>query len=117
MAKETKRTEKGNRWRVWLWVLCASLAGVSVSGSGNRVRHYVTTDAQFTMSRDGLELQGLVYTSRAKVLRIFANDFHRSVFAIPLAERRRRLLAIDWVEEASVSRIWPDRLVVRIRER
>ncbi len=26
-------------------------------------------------------------------------------------------MAIDWVEDASVSRIWPDRLVVRIRER
>ena len=36
---------------------------------------------------------------------------------MPLAERRRRLLAIDWVEDASVSRVWPDRLVIRIRER
>jgi cell division protein FtsQ len=27
------------------------------------------------------------------------------------------LLAIDWIEDASVSRVWPDRLVVRIRER
>jgi cell division protein FtsQ len=36
---------------------------------------------------------------------------------VPLGERRRRLLAIDWVEDASVSRVWPDRLVVRIRER
>jgi cell division protein FtsQ len=26
-------------------------------------------------------------------------------------------MAIDWVEDASVSRIWPDRLVVRIKER
>jgi cell division protein FtsQ len=48
---------------------------------------------------------------------VFAADFGRSIFTIPLAERRRRLLAIDWVEEASVSRIWPDRLRVRIRER
>jgi cell division protein FtsQ len=51
------------------------------------------------------------------VLRVFSSDFGRSVFSVPLAERRRRLLAIDWIEEASVSRIWPDRLVVRIRER
>ena len=49
--------------------------------------------------------------------RVFATDFDRSIFAVPLDERRRRLLAIDWVEDASVSRIWPDRLVVRIRER
>jgi cell division protein FtsQ len=51
------------------------------------------------------------------VARVFATDFGGSVFAIPLAERRRRLLAIDWVEDASVARIWPDGLLVRIRER
>ncbi len=36
---------------------------------------------------------------------------------MPLDERRRRLLAIDWVEDASLTRLWPNRLVVRIRER
>jgi cell division protein FtsQ len=51
------------------------------------------------------------------VQRVFAGDFDRSIFSVPLAERRRRLLAIDWVEDASVSRVWPDRLVIRIRER
>ncbi len=68
-------------------------------------------------SRDALAIQGLHYASRAKVQRVFAEDFDRSIFSVPLEERRRRLLAIDWVEDASVSRIWPDRLVVRIRER
>jgi cell division protein FtsQ len=48
---------------------------------------------------------------------VFEQDFGRSVFTIALAERRRRLLAIDWVEDASVTRILPDRLLVRIRER
>jgi cell division protein FtsQ len=51
------------------------------------------------------------------VNRVFADDFDRSIFSVPLEERRRRLLAIDWVEDASVSRAWPDRLIVRIRER
>jgi cell division protein FtsQ len=51
------------------------------------------------------------------VLNVFAPDFGRSVFLCPIAERRRSLLAIDWVEDATVQRLWPDRLVVRIRER
>ncbi len=55
------------------------------------------------------------YASRSKVQRIFAQDSDRSIFPFPLDERRRRLLAIDWVEDASVSRVWPDRLAVRIR--
>jgi cell division protein FtsQ len=51
------------------------------------------------------------------VQRVFAGDFDHSIFSVPLAERRRRLLAVDWVEDATVSRVWPDRLVIRIRER
>ena len=81
---------------------------------------FVLADPQFTLSRDragALTIEGLHYASRFKVQRVFAADFGRSVFSLPLDERRRRLLGIDWVEDASVSRIWPDRLVVRIRER
>ncbi len=48
---------------------------------------------------------------------MFAADFGRSAFRIPMAERRRRLLAIDWVEGRSISRIWPNHLVVRVKER
>jgi cell division protein FtsQ len=48
---------------------------------------------------------------------VFTPDFNKSIFRIPLAERRRRLLAIDWIEEASVMRILPNQLIVRVRER
>jgi cell division protein FtsQ len=51
------------------------------------------------------------------VARLFAADFGHSIFSVPLEERRRRLLAIDWVEDAKVMRIWPDRLTVQIHER
>ncbi len=88
--------------------------------AGYKVSLYVSSDPQFTLShdhKDALTIQGLTYASRSKVQRVFAGDFDHSVFSVPLAERRRRLLAIDWVEDASVSRVWPDRLVVRIRER
>jgi cell division protein FtsQ len=64
-----------------------------------------------------LKIEGVRYAVRSKVMRVFDEDFGRSIFAAPLDERRRRLLAIDWVEDATVSRIWPDRLMVRIRER
>src|SRR5580765_8708840 len=77
-------------------------------------------DGQFILSherKDAITILGLTYASRWKVQRVFAGDFDRSIFSVPLAERRRRLLAIDWIEDASVSRVWPDRLVVRIRER
>jgi cell division protein FtsQ len=103
-----------------LGIVAFGVVGVSTAVGGYRVSLYVSSDPQFTLSRDhkdALTVQGLVYASRSKVQRVFAADFDHSVFSVPLAERRRRLLAIDWVEDASVSRVWPDRLVVRIRER
>jgi cell division protein FtsQ len=110
----------GIRWRVVGALVLVGLLFVGSAYAALRVRHYALIDPQFRLSRDdadALTLQGLRYTSRAKVQRVFAADFGRSVFGVPLAERRRRLLAIDWVEDATVSRIWPDRLAVRIRER
>src|SRR5437016_3508261 len=84
-----------------------------------KLRNYLLTSPQFTLAherREALTIQGWHHTPVAKVRRIFAADLDHSSFAVPLEERRRRLLGIDWVEDASVSRIWPDRVEVRIRE-
>jgi len=120
MAKESKKSHAGIRWGLWLGVAGLGVAVVSTAWAGLKVRDYALTDPQFLLSRDtrdAITIQGLTYASRSKVLRVFAGDFGHSVFSVPLAERRRRLLAIDWVDDASVSRIWPDRLIIRIRER
>ncbi|MGA9627613.1 MAG: FtsQ-type POTRA domain-containing protein [Bryobacteraceae bacterium] len=120
MAREAKKTARGFNWRLWVVVVALGLASASIAVAGFKVRQYVLTDPQFVFSSNqpgALTIQGLDYTPETEVLRVFIWDFDHSVFSIPLAERRRRLLAIDWVEEASVSRIWPDRLLVRIRER
>ena len=118
MGKEAK----GKRifWRVAGSAAGLALVTASAALAARNVRRFVTTDPQFNLSRDRndvLRIEGLRYASRAKIERVFAQDFERSVFAVPLEARRRLLLDIDWVEDASVTRLWPDRLVVRIRER
>jgi cell division protein FtsQ len=110
----------GVRWRLWLGVAGWCVAGVSTAMAARQVHRYMLHEPQFVLvryQRDALVLEGVRYASPPRILRVFAADFDRSIFAIPLAERRRRLLAVDWVEDASVSRIWPNRLVVRITER
>ena len=119
MARKEKKAD-GVRWRLWLWLAVAACVCFSAGMAAWKVRQYALTSPQFTLSasrKDALDIQGMTNGSSAKVRRVFAADSGRSIFAVPLAERRRRLLAIDWVEDAAVARIWPDRLLVRIRER
>jgi cell division protein FtsQ len=108
------------RWRLWLTIFAWCAIFISSAVAARQAHRYVLSDPQFILSgedRNALILKGVTYASRAKLLRIFASDYGRSIFAVPLDERRRRLLAIDWVEDAAVSRVWPNRLVVRIAER
>jgi cell division protein FtsQ len=119
MARESKKSG-GFNWKLTGILVALGILCVSTGMAALRVRRYVVTDAQFMLSHeraDSLSVQGVKYTPRGKVERVFAEDFDRSVFSVPLGERRRRLLAIDWVEDATISRIWPDRLLVRVRER
>lgn len=64
-----------------------------------------------------LHIEGLRYASKAKVLNVFAADFDRSIYLMPIEERRRELLSVDWVRDAAISRIWPDQVSVRMTER
>jgi cell division protein FtsQ len=117
-TQETKPA--GSRWRFGLATLGWCVFFVSTAMAARKVHQFVLTDPEFTLSgewRDAITVQGMVHTPRAEVWRLFARDFGRSIFAVRLEERRRRLLAIDWVADASVSRVWPHRLLVRIIER
>jgi cell division protein FtsQ len=106
--------------RVFVWaVIVAGLAW-----GGKSVNSFLLRDPRFELQCTGanpscadLEIHGAVYASRARIQSVFAEDFGVSVFHIPLAERRRRLLAVDWVNSASISRVWPSRIVVNVAER
>lgn len=118
MAREKARPQF--RWRLWLSIFAWCAIFVSSAVAARQAHRYVLADPQFMLSaedRNALTIKGVTYAARAKVQRVFAADYGRSIFAVPLDERRRRLLAVDWVEDATVSRIWPNRLLVSITER
>lgn len=64
-----------------------------------------------------LVIEGVHYAAPAEIRHIFAPDLGRSLYLTPIEERRKALLEIDWVAEATVSKIWPNSLMVRIKER
>jgi len=118
MPREKARS--GIRWRMWLSILGWCAVFVSSAVAARQAHHYVLANPKFILSgedRHALTLEGVNYAARSKLLRIFAADYGRSIFAVPLDERRRRLLGVDWVQDAAVSRIWPNRLLVRVTER
>jgi cell division protein FtsQ len=128
VAKESRSEKRGKRAIRWgLLAAVAIWSGIAVSTAvaARKVHAFVIADARFllpALNPDGepppsFVMQGVVRASRWRIVRAFTADFGRSIFSIPLAERRRRLLAIDWIEDASVSRLWPNRVIVRVIER
>ena len=110
-------------WRMGIRLVAWASLVAGLAWGGREVNSFLLRDPhfQFACGTDeacgNLEIRGAVYASRARLQSVFAPDFGASVFSIPLAERRRRLLAVDWVSTASVSRIWPRGIAVTITER
>jgi cell division protein FtsQ len=126
MAKDTKKDTKKDAKTSGFRRAMVRVALVMIGVAGTTgvclylLHRYVVNDPKFVLSRhrgEALTVNGLHYGSMAKVNHIFTEDADHSVFSVPLEERRRRLLAIDWVQDAAVSRVWPDHLTVRITER
>jgi cell division protein FtsQ len=126
--RDSEREPGRPDWRGWLRYSSYSAAVLLLLASAMflyaRMDLLLATDPKFTLaapSADGespaLQIVGALHTPRAAILRVFSADFGRSVYLLPLEERRRALLEIDWVRDAAVSRLWPDRLAVRIVER
>lgn len=118
-AQSKPKFNWGLAGRVVVWSgLCAGLAF-----GGIEVHSFLLGDPRFALRCDspaacaGIEIHGAAHSSLNRILAAFAGDAGKSVFEIPLAERRRHLLAVDWVREASVMRVWPDRIRIDIEER
>jgi cell division protein FtsQ len=111
-------------WRLGVRVLAWTAIAAGAAWGAKEVNSFLVTDPRFQLvcgerqpNCTNLEIRGAVYTNRARIQNVFASDFGASVYKIPLAERRRRLLAVDWVNTATISRVWPNKLVVAITER
>lgn len=128
MARKTDRDAKERplagvlRYAVRIIALGAILVGALYGY--HRVELFLIRDPRFQLpapeyglESPNLELTGIRNASRMNVLRVFSRDFGRSVYLMPLKQRRNELRAVDWIRDASISRIWPNRIVVRVEER
>lgn len=111
------------RWRYALWTSAAVLAVAGGLFAWQQLDHFLIRDPRFALAAPiedeggSLMLAGARHASLENIYRVFTPDAGRSVYLLPLAERRRQLLAVEWVHDATITRIWPNRLAVRVEER
>lgn len=122
-AKASRNILAGLR-TVWNWTVGVCLLLFGVWGAFE-VERILVTDKRFILEgppEPGVQggpfrVEGVTYASESRIVDIFRRDFGRSIYLCPIKERRLNLMGIDWVKEASVSRVWPNRLLVRVTER
>jgi len=82
------------------------------------LRNDLERDPRFRIAgSEDIHAAGMAEVSRAEMLTVFGEDIGRNIFFVPLAERRRQLEQIPWVEHATVMRFLPDQIRVAIVER
>src|SRR4051812_23079636 len=100
------------RWgRLALWVVLGMVVLVGTLFGWHRTEEFLIRDDRFRMAEPqefagqspSLTVEGVQYASPTQIRHVFAADFGRSLYLVPIQSRRQSLLAIDWVEEAAVS--------------
>jgi cell division protein FtsQ len=89
-----------------------------IAGALLFVRNFFLHDERFVLpSTASIEIVGNTHITRDQLLDIFGDDLERNIFRISLADRRRQLEALPWVQRATVMRLLPDHLRIEITER
>jgi len=87
------------------------------------VERFLIRDPRFVVSGSEagtgatLKIIGAKHASLGAIETVFASDLGRSLYLVPLDERLTTLRTVDWVREASVARVWPNNLLIRVSER
>jgi cell division protein FtsQ len=126
-SSNKKNKDRGRRAtsRFVLWALLGCFALTGIVWGWQQFEHFLINDPRFVLTppadygqdSPNLRVEGVTFASRAQIVRVFASDLGRSVFMLPLADRRKALLRLSWVKDATVVRLWPNRIAVHITER
>jgi len=103
-----------SRWRysgvltfltVLAFILCARL-----------VYFYASDEARFPINTVKISAS-FKHITRYQLEKILSAYQNNSFFSLPINRLYRELLAIDWTDEVSVERIWPDVLSIKLIEK
>jgi cell division septal protein FtsQ len=113
-----------SRVKIAVWVVVVTVVLGAALYGWHQVELFLIRDSRFAMNGpDGpddasvIQVQGATHASRRAIESAFADDLGRSVYLLPLSDRRATLRTVDWVKDATVARVWPNRVLVRVSER
>lgn len=122
-AVGVRRGRQDGKARIARLILLDILLPLAIIGAAYRISTHAMNSRRFLLHPDqDVALAGNHYVSRTEVMNALGwgrlgTAQAPNVFDMGLAEARKRLEAIPWVESATVSRIFPNRLIVNIIER
>jgi cell division protein FtsQ len=112
------------RLKIAVWVVALTVALVIALVGWHRLEQYLIHDPRFAVNgpegaddASVIQIQGAQHASRRAIEGAFAEDMGQSIYLLPLEARRSTLRTVDWVKDATVMRLWPNRVVVRVAER
>lgn len=91
------------------------LYGMAVGGHAGNVAEAATSAIGFSI--DNVKVSGNVQTSEVDILQQLGLDGSSSVISLSAAAARARLVALPWVEDAEVRKVYPDTVEIKLSER
>jgi cell division protein FtsQ len=109
-------------WRIAIAVSAVVVAGLISLYAIHTLEQYLIRDSRFALNgpegdRETLEISGAVHATQRQIEAVFNQDSGRSVYLLPMGDRQLTLRSVDWVKDASIVRLWPNRVVVKVAER
>ncbi|MEQ9519630.1 MAG: cell division protein FtsQ/DivIB [Parvibaculum sp.] len=105
-----------------VFLISAIVYGLAIGGHFAAAGAYVVAKVDAAVGVVGFEVsevtvEGRERTTRADVLRALRVERGQSIFDVDLVSARRELMRLDWISDATVTRILPGRVHVEIVER
>lgn len=103
--------------KIKLAAVLAAVVGVTV-GISAVLYNYAASSWRFSIeSGENIELRGLRHVVRSQAMEVLGGDIGRNIFFVKLAEQKKQLEDIPWIESATLMRLLPNRIAVQISER
>jgi cell division protein FtsQ len=110
--------------RIVIFAVCVAVVLLASLYGFHRFEQFLIRDPRFALNgpegsweTPTLEITGAAHATRSQLEAIFSDDNGRSVYLLPISDRRASLRSASWVRDATIERMWPNHVIVRIAER